>query len=217
MLRLDARGNIDPAWNPNPKTFGGEKYDTADSVQQTTDGGYVAVGHTQSFGAGEADVYLIKLDADGNLDPTWDPNPRTFGGAAYDWAESVQQTTDGGYIVAGGTRSLGAGSNDVLVLKLAPARHFLPGDCNADGSVQGISDAVFLLKYNFAGGTRPSCLAACDADGDGKVDGSVTDAVYLLSHFFRGGDPLVPPYPACGAGQLWTDGPLGCETEPECP
>jgi len=88
---------------------------------------------------------------------------------------------------------------------------FLRGDCDASGAID-LTDAVFLLLYNFAGGPRPTCLAACDSDGDGQATGAVTDAVYLLMYAFLGGSPPVLPFPACGPGTGAGDEALGCET-----
>jgi hypothetical protein len=87
---------------------------------------------------------------------------------------------------------------------------FLRGDCDASGAID-LTDAVFLLLYNFAGGPMPTCLAACDSDGDGQATGAVTDAVYLLMYAFLGGSPPVQPFPACGPGTGPGDEALGCE------
>jgi len=94
------------------RTFGGDSADIGSSVQQTLDGGYIAVGGTGSFGNGKTDAYLIKMDMNGYF--LWS---KTYGGLAADWGSAVQQTLDGGYIIAGGTSSFGGGLNDVLLIK----------------------------------------------------------------------------------------------------
>jgi hypothetical protein len=70
-------------------------------------------GFTESFGAGNADVYVVKLDGSGNLQWT-----RTIGGWNSDYGYSIIQTTDGGYAVTGYTLSFSAGGYDVYVVKL---------------------------------------------------------------------------------------------------
>ncbi len=97
---------------------------------------------------------------------------------------------------------------------------FARGDCNGDGdSTSGLSDAVFLLSFNFsADAARPPCLAACDADADGDVEGQVTDALFLLNHAFASGAAPPAPFPYCG---LEPEGlasiALGCDEVPACP
>ncbi len=78
------------------RTYGGTNTDYAYSVQQTSDGGYIVAGYTGPYGSYPTQVYLIKTYLNG--DTIW---TRTYGGAGYDEGYSVQQTTDGGYIVAG--------------------------------------------------------------------------------------------------------------------
>jgi hypothetical protein len=104
LLKTDAFG--DTLWT---KTYGGAGWDWGYSVQQTTDGGYIITGYTDSFGNGDQ-VYLIKTNAQG--DTLW---TRLYGGADRDWGQSVQQTTDGGYIVAGWTESFGNNSQVYLI------------------------------------------------------------------------------------------------------
>jgi len=107
VVKTYANGNIQWA-----KTYGGTGADTAWSVQQTSDGGYIVAGYTTSFGAGNNDIFLIKTDANGDVQ--W---AKAYGGAGDDRAYSVQQTSDGGYIVAGETRSFGAGGSDIFLIK----------------------------------------------------------------------------------------------------
>jgi len=90
------------------RTYGGAGTDMGFSVKQTSDGGYILAGGTWSFGAGSADMYLVKVDAIGNEE--WS---KTFGSALFEYAYSVQQTADGGYVLCGGWSGLGT---DTLTL-----------------------------------------------------------------------------------------------------
>jgi hypothetical protein len=94
------------------RTCGGSNNDIAYSIQLTGDGGYIIAGYTESFGAGDADFYLVKLDSEG--DALW---TRTYGGIYSDKAYSVQTSDDNGYIIAGYTESFGAGDEDFFLVK----------------------------------------------------------------------------------------------------
>ncbi|MCZ6795136.1 MAG: hypothetical protein O7J95_16150 [Planctomycetota bacterium] len=79
------------------ETFlGGDGTEVGASVVETLDGGFAVTGWTSSFGAGETDVYLLKTDGAGEL--LWH---RTFGGGEVDWGESVVETPEGDYVLAG--------------------------------------------------------------------------------------------------------------------
>jgi hypothetical protein len=108
VLKLDNTGNI--TWQ---KIYGGSSEDYPLYIQQTTDSGYIIAGSTNSFGAGNYDVWLLKLDGSGNV--TWQ---KTYGESLNEWPYAIQQTADDGYIVAGSTNSFGAGAHDVWLLKL---------------------------------------------------------------------------------------------------
>jgi hypothetical protein len=108
LIKINAFGNIQWA-----KAYGGINDDYAFSVQQTSDGGYIVAGWTDSFGASWSDIFLIKTDASGNI--IW---AKTYWEIYGDYAYFVQQTSDGGYIVAGWTNSFLPGNEDVLLIKI---------------------------------------------------------------------------------------------------
>ena len=97
--------NADIEWE---KTYGGSNNDEAKNIQQTTDGGYIVVGHTKSVNGdisnnhGSTDIWLLKLNSNGSLN--WQ---KTYGGSDYEYTNCIKQTNDGGFIV-----SAQAASND---------------------------------------------------------------------------------------------------------
>jgi len=115
IVKLNAVGNLE--WEQN---YGGTQFDLANVVQQTNDGGYIVAGHSRSNSANSSDDYwILKLDTNGNLE--WEKN---YGGLYCEVAKSIQQTLDGGYIVAGFTDGSGGdvsnnnGDNDYWIIKL---------------------------------------------------------------------------------------------------
>jgi hypothetical protein len=121
------------------KTFGGTQNDFAHSIQQTADGGYIVCGQTDSYGNGSnlyPDIWIIKLDKTGSKE--WD---KTFGGNKSDFANSVRQTSDGGYVVAGQTESAGAGRYDMWIFKL---------DNNGNQEPTGIYTQRYIDPYRLS-------------------------------------------------------------------
>jgi hypothetical protein len=133
---------------------GGSNSDNANSVQQTTDGGYIVAGHISSW-VSDDDFWLIKTDENGNVE--WD---QTYGGYDSDNANSVQQTTDGGYIVAGFTESYGSGSKDVWLLKFAP-----------EGSPYNPPQNLFVTELGYATWEAPEGAAVFTDDFDSYTAG----------------------------------------------
>uniref|UniRef100_A0A7V3E6M8 T9SS type A sorting domain-containing protein n=1 Tax=Ignavibacterium album TaxID=591197 RepID=A0A7V3E6M8_9BACT len=107
FLKTDSFGNL--VW---VNGYGGNNDEEGNAVVQTSDGGFVASGYTKSYGSGGNDVYLIKVDANGNQ--LWD---RVFGGTSDEETYSMVSTDDGGFLMAGATSSFGAGSRDIWLIK----------------------------------------------------------------------------------------------------
>jgi len=135
--------NLFAGWE---RTYGGTGSDEGWSVQQTSDGGYIITGQTNSFGAGDNDIYLIKTSSNG--DTIW---TKTYGSSESECGHSVQQTTDGGYIVAAQTNSFGAGGTDVYLIKTTANGDTVwtetYGGTNQDfgWSVQQTSDGGYII------------------------------------------------------------------------
>jgi len=94
-------------------TYGGANDDQIYGIIETSDGGFLITGWTESYGAGNADVLLIKLDINGDI--SWS---KTYGGTGNDLGSEAVQTADGGYIVAAASSSDGAGGYDIMLIKI---------------------------------------------------------------------------------------------------
>ena len=165
LIKTD--GNGDSLWT---KTFGGTSFDNGISVQQTNDGGYIILGGTESYGAGNRDIYLIKTD--GNGDSLW---TKTFGGASQDLGNYVQQTNDGGYIVTGVTESYGAGNKDAYLIKTDASgdslwtKTFGGSKFDLGNSVQQTNDGGYIVTgrtASFGAGSLDVYLIKTDGNGD---------------------------------------------------
>jgi hypothetical protein len=109
VVKVNSYGILE--WN---QTYGGPAFDGVSALIQTIDGGFALAGYTDSFGAGESDMWVVKIDSNGLLQ--WN---QTFGGTGYERASSILQTTDGDFILVGHTDSFGAGETDVCLVKMS--------------------------------------------------------------------------------------------------
>ena len=165
LIKTDSQGNED--WN---QTFCGGNYDRGNSVKQTNDGGYIITGEISSSGNGSSDVLLIKTDHNGNKE--W---KRTFGGGDYDRGYSVQQTRDGGFIIAGSTRSNGDSYDDLWLIKVDSQgneewnRKFGGGYIDIGHCIYETTDNGYVITgytQSYGNGSRDLWLIKTDVQGN---------------------------------------------------
>ena len=107
LIKTDTLG--DTLWT---HTYGGSNWDDLNSIIETQDGCYLMTGYTYSYGAGAADVWLVKTDANG--DTIW---TKTYGGSGGDFGTVVLEMQDGSILIGGYTMSFGAGETDYYIIK----------------------------------------------------------------------------------------------------
>ncbi len=161
LIKTDASG--DTLWT---KTYGGSSDDYGKSVQQTSDGGYIIIGRTESYGAGDSDVWLIKTNEAG--DTLW---TKTYGGGSDDYGNSVQQTSDGGYIITG--YKFGVVAYDVWLIKTDTSGNVLwtktfdESGSEMGNSVQQTSDGGYIITGSkYSTGDKDVLLIKTDSSGD---------------------------------------------------
>ena len=142
------------------RTFGGINSDYGRSIQQVFNDGYILIGTTASFGDNN-DAWLIKTDAQGNEE--WN---KPFGGSDFDRGYAVQQTTDGGYIITGWTKSFGNGNNDAWLIKI-------------ENPLAEIDDSfipnIFVFHQNYPNPFNPITLLEYDLPKDELVNITIHD------------------------------------------
>ena len=203
LIKTDAYGNLQWA-----KTYGGSSWEYASSAQQTSDGGYIVAGYTNSFGAGNSDLFLIKVNSSGNI--IW---VKTYGGINDDNASSVQQTSDGGYIVAGSTYSFGAGDRDFFLIKVNSSGNIIwaktYGGTSGEwaNSAQQTSDGGYIvvgLTWSFGASGGDIFLVKTDANGNVQwaktYGGAGWDQPYSVQQTSDGGYILTGETTSFGAG-----------------
>lgn len=164
LLRLN--GNGDTIWTRN---YGGQKHDHGFCVQQTSDSGFILVGHSVSFGPAGG-FYAVKTKSNG--DTLW---TRGYGGMLDSYCYSVKQTNDG-YLLAGTTLAFGAGGSDAMVVK-----------------INLVGDTVWTKTYGTAGEEYFNCVKETP-DGNfilvGSASGGVDSSQAFLVKIDPNGDTL---------------------------
>jgi len=154
LVKADANGNM--LWN---RTYGGPEWDSAYSLVETPDEGYILAGWTKSFGAGEYDCWLIKIDVNGNME--WN---QTYGGAGNDVAWSLVKLSEGGYAIAGTNESFGTKGFDCWLIKTDYSGNM---QWNQTYGGTGI-DYAYSLVETFDGGYALAGMT--ESFGAGKAD-----------------------------------------------
>jgi len=206
-VKLDAQGVL--SW---AKTIGGLESETGNEIIQTNDGGYVIAGETISYGAGQADIYVVKLDANGNL--LW---TRTVGGTGDELGSSIIETDDGSLIVVGSTTTFGSGFDDVYIVKLSSGgnlewtRTIGGGLEDAGKSIIQSNDGGFVVggsTNSFGAGLKDFYILKLDSTGflqwQRTIGGSNTDECSSVVHTNDGN------YAFCGETYSFTAGDFDC-------
>ncbi|MBA7527453.1 hypothetical protein ES705_19629 [subsurface metagenome] len=222
ILKLTSVGDVE--WQ---FTYGGIGDDTAYAIQETSDGGYIVAGYTHFFGAPISDIWILKLTSGGDIE--WQ---HIYGGTGDDKAYSVQETSEGGYIVAGSIQYLGALDHDFWVLKLTSAGFFewqrIYGGYGDDvaNCIQETSDGGYVVTGNtYSFGAGDSDLLALKLSSAGDIEwqrtygGSEEDVAYYIQETSDEGYVAAGYTDSFGAGEsdflllkLFSDGDI----DPSC-
>lgn len=213
LLKLNAEGET--TWT---RVYDGMSEDGVNSVQQTADGGYIAVASTSSRGAGGDDIWLLRMNDSG--DTVW---TLTYGWASVDEGRFVQQTNDGGYIVVGNTRSVNTGSTGIWLLKTDASgdtvwsRVFDGGSTDRGHAVQQTKDGgyivtgqtttysgwhVWLIKTDANGDTTWTRTFGRSGDAEGHSVQQTLDGGYVVTGY-DGSDVCLVKTDA-GGNEVWS-------------
>lgn len=153
ITKFDINGNL--IWT---RTVGGVNYDIGNSITKSPDGGYAICGYTESYGMGGRDVYLVKVDGNGILQWT-----KTIGGTGNEEGNSIVNSNDGGYVIAGYSSSFGAGNTDIYIIKLDSNGNTCGN--TSSGGISGSGGSVINGGYSGSGGTIKNSNVGTESSG----------------------------------------------------
>lgn len=211
LFKTDTMG--DEIWS---RWFDGPYSGYASSVKETHEGGYLLTGASLLPYAEPYKIHVMKTDSSGT--EIWS---QKFNDSKSSEGYSICQTRDGGYVLAGQTKT-----NDKIagyIAKFGPELPFVDftrGESNGDGS-QNLADVICILSYLFnisrdgCGDTIAQCEDAADVNDDEKLD--LADAISLLNYLFQGTGPVPEPFISCGPDKTQQLNRLRCYTVETCP
>ncbi len=165
VVKIDPQGKM--IWS---QIYGGEKTDRCYAVDSTNDG-FILLGSTNSYGAGDQDAYLVKIDTQGR--EQWS---KTFGSEKFDMGHDVKRSNDGGYVIIGYTQTHSQGKNDAWILKTDSKGktmwETIIGEIEDDRAVRGIqtNDGNYIMTgYTKSYGASIWDLFLVKIDNRGKL------------------------------------------------
>jgi hypothetical protein len=158
LVKTDEDGNEE--WNQT-YTFSNKNF--AESVQQTTDGGYIIAGRNRAYGSSYADYWIVKTNEFGNEE--WNQT-YNYGIATADYAESIQQTTDGGYIIGGRTYNFTTYDSDVWLIRLG-------SEVSVEDNVLSNKDNKYHLYQNYPNPFNPTTIISFSIPKESNVELSI--------------------------------------------
>lgn len=199
-VKTDALG--DTLWT---RYYGAGEISCAFSIEQTADSGFIIGGYLDPIQLDDDDAqfYIVKTDNQGAV--IWE---KLYGDSVgWDMGQTILQTEDGDFVMAGWTNSFGQGGMDAWLLRLSSGGSpciYTPGDANADETTNGL-DVVYMVNYLKSGSNPPPYQCDCPphgfiyvaADANGSCSFNGLDVTYLVGYFKGSGNS-----------------PSGC---PECP
>jgi hypothetical protein len=179
------------------KTYGDTAADEASCILVNSDGTYVLVGETSSYGAGNIDVYFLKIGSTGNM--IWN---KTYGGTGKDLSHMIQHTADGGYVIGAISRSFGWINPDMWIIKTDAngnslwtkhygswyhdhcyvAKQTADGGYIALGHQEDITGRlhVFFVKLNDTGNITPSAVTEFSFDNSIIVYPNPSNGIFKI-------------------------------------
>jgi len=191
ILRLKASGDI--GWQ---RKYGGPKDDDAESIVATADGGFIVAGDSSSFGGDFSDIWLLKLAGNGDIE--WQ---RVYGEIGTEWTTGIQQTMDGGYVVAGYSSSFDPERGNAWIMKLFPSgniewqRLYRRSEGGGAHSVKQTREGDYIVAgfayYSYGEGGEDAWILRLDAAGEVEwqrtYGGFSSDRIYTIEQTDDGG------------------------------